>query len=49
MVDTEKYYSLKVLSDPFVEGNWAYFVQNWIEDDQYRSSIYRFEGKLSRE
>lgn len=45
MVDTEKYYSLKVLSDPFVEGNWAYFVQNWIEDDQYRSSIYRFDGK----
>lgn len=38
-------YGIKILSDPFVSGDQVYFTMNWIEDDDYRSSIYSFNGK----
>lgn len=45
MVETASYYDLKILSDPFVQGDAVYFTSNWIERDEYRSSIFRYDGK----
>lgn len=45
MKSPEESYRLEVVSDPYVSGNFAYFTLNWIEDGEYRSSIYRFNGE----
>ncbi len=45
MGDAAESYNLKVLSEPFVAGDWAYFTVTWIEEDEYRSRISRFNGK----
>lgn len=44
MKNPEEAYKLKIASEPFVHGNMAYFTLSWIESDEYRSSIYRFDG-----
>ncbi len=45
MKTPEDAYKLKLVSDPFVYGETVYFTLNWIESGEYRSSIYRFNGK----
>lgn len=45
MQSPEDSYNLNVLSDPFVHENEVYFTKNWIEADEYRSSIFRYDGK----
>lgn len=37
-------YKINIMSEPFVHGEEVYFTMNWIEADEYRSSIYRFNG-----
>lgn len=44
MKSAEESYRIKVISDPFVSGEFAYFTMNWIEEGKYRSSIYRYDG-----
>jgi dipeptidyl aminopeptidase/acylaminoacyl peptidase len=41
----EEAYSIKVASEITVAGGRAYFTVNWIEGNEYRSSIYSFDGK----
>ena len=38
-------YSIKVASDIYVAEGRAYFTVNWIEGNEYKSSIYSFDGK----
>lgn len=38
-------YGIKIPSDPFVYGDLVYFTLNWIEDDEYISSVYSYDGK----
>lgn len=45
MTTPEEAYNLKVASDPFVCGDEMYFTLNWIEGDEYASSIYKYNGK----
>lgn len=45
IMSPEEAYALKVGSDPFVSDGTAYFTLNWIENDEYASSIYRYDGK----
>lgn len=45
MQNPEEAYGLKIISDPFVSGHVVYFTMNWIGEGEYRSSIYRFDGK----
>lgn len=40
-------YKIKIASDPFVHNNSVYYTLNWIEGDEYRSSIYRYDGSNS--
>ncbi|WP_162509469.1 prolyl oligopeptidase family serine peptidase [Thermogymnomonas acidicola] len=48
-MDAREAYSVKVLSDPFVNGDECYFVQNWIEGNEYGSSIFRMaHGRVER-
>lgn len=44
MLPEEEAYKIKVASDPFVFEESVYFTMNWIEDDEYRSSIYSYDG-----
>lgn len=44
MVTPEEAYGLKLASDVFVKGDHAYFTLDWIENDEYATSIYRFDG-----
>ena len=44
MLTSEEAYEIKVASDPFVYGESVFYTINWIEDNRYRSSIYRYDG-----
>lgn len=44
MQTPDEAYGINLVSNPFVQDGTAYFTQTWIEDDEYRSSIYRFDG-----
>lgn len=44
MTTPEDAYKLKVASDPFVSGDTVYFTLNWIENGEYVSSIYKYDG-----
>lgn len=44
MTTPEDAYKLKVASDPFVSGDSVYFTLNWIEDGEYASSVYKYDG-----
>ena len=41
----EEAYSIKVASDISIAEGRAYFTVNWIEGNEYKSSIYSFDGK----
>ncbi len=41
----EEAYSLRLASDPFVSNGSTYYTVTWIEGNEYRSSIYRYDGK----
>ncbi len=41
----EEAYSIKIVAEPALYGNKVYFTQKWIENGEYRSSIFRFDGK----
>ncbi|MCL5665812.1 MAG: S9 family peptidase [Candidatus Thermoplasmatota archaeon] len=45
MEDPEKWYGIRLATDPFVYNGIIYFTENWIEGSKYRSSIYCFDGK----
>lgn len=44
----EDAYSIKVISDPFVAEDGVFFTLHWIEDGEYRSSIYKHDGEEAR-
>lgn len=40
----EEAYGIKIASDPEIHGDYVYFTMNWIEGEEYASSIYRYNG-----
>lgn len=44
MKTPESAYSLKLADEIAINGKYVYFTVKWIENDEYRSSIYRFDG-----
>lgn len=44
MFSPEEAYKLELASDVFLNEGWAYFTLDSIEDDEYVTSIYRFDG-----
>ena len=48
-MNAEEAYRLRIASDPHIAGDEVYYTVNWIEDNEYRSSIYRMNsGKQER-
>ncbi|EQD35347.1 acylaminoacyl-peptidase, partial [mine drainage metagenome] len=41
----EEAYSIRLASEVSVENGLAYYTVTWIEGNEYRSSIFRFDGK----
>ncbi len=41
----EEAYSIRLASDIFVENRWVYYTVTWIEGNEYKSSIFRFDGR----
>lgn len=44
MQTVEDAYSIKIGSDLSIHGDFVYFTLNWIEGEDYASSIYRYDG-----
>ncbi len=44
MKTPEEAYNIRIASDLCVNGNHVYFSENWIEKDEYASSVYRYNG-----
>ncbi len=40
----EEAYSIRVVSEPALHEDRVYFTMKWIENGEYRSSIFRFDG-----
>lgn len=40
----EDAYSIRIVFDPAIYERKVYFTQKWIENGEYRTSIYRFDG-----
>lgn len=46
MVTPAEAYGIKIASDPEIHGEFVYFTLNWIEGEEYASSIYRYNGRV---
>ncbi len=44
MFTPEQAYEIRVMSDPVLTENAVFFTMNWIEGNEYRSSIYKHDG-----
>lgn len=45
MTSPKEAYNLKIVSEPFVHDDRVYFILNWIENDEYKSSVYVYDGE----
>lgn len=45
-MDSKEAYSVKFLSEPVIYQNSVYFTEKWIEGNEYKTSIFKFENEV---
>ena len=45
-MDSKEAYSVKFLSEPVIYQNFVYFTEKWIEGNEYKTSIFKFENEV---
>ena len=45
-MDSKEAYNVKFLSEPVIYQNSVYFTEKWIEGNEYKTSIFKFENEV---